>query len=1048
MTVSGKTDVVRKLAALQQSFKKQLPAKIAEIVSLWELLQKNSATHQDLILLHRLTHTLAGSGGTFGATAVSSFSKELEQVLKSALANKNQILPLSNDRQKTINTLLECLVDVAESWQPVEPSYTSPVDDSVGKAEQGIVYLVEDDELFAKDLGAKLEFEDYRVKYFAEIDDFEAAFDIETPAIIIMDVVFKDGDIAGAEVISRLKKKHQTLPPVIFISVRNDINARLAAARAGARRYFCKPLDMNKLIPTLNGLTAKKVVNPFRILLIDDDETLLEFYATILRDAGTTVETLSDPMLALATLDEFNPDVILSDVYMPECTGPELAQVIRQDDAWAMTPIMFLSTETDINTQLEAMGLGGDDFLVKPIEPGHLISAVTARAKRARWTNRMNNELEAALRESKYQLTAMNQHDIVSMADVAGRITSVNDKFCEISGYSREELIGHNHRLVKSEYHPPSFYKELWETITSGKTWRGVICNRKKNGDIYWVESTIVPFLDKYGKPYKYVSARTDITTTRLMDERLSFAVEGAGDGVWDWNMVTNAMQFSRLYMEMLGYSEHELPHHANTWLESVHPDDLQRVQKTLQDYLKGIIENYSVELRLRCKDNHYKWILCRGTVVARDKKGQATRMIGIHSDITQQKEVQSNLTEAREEAEDANRAKSQFLSSMSHELRTPMNAIMGFGQLLTMDKNSGLTETQIDFANEIVKAGQHLLKLINEVLDLARIEAGRIDLSIESVGLGDVVAEALQLILPLAQKRGIEIHVKQNNIDVELEQLLSMVNTIRADRTRLKQVLLNILSNAVKYNRENGQIILSCQHTDDNQTRINITDTGMGIAREKQSQLFTAFSRLDADKTNIEGTGIGLVITKNIVELMGGRIGVQSEPGKGSTFWFELPADKSLHNADIADMDDDDAIVSLLDSDSECEHTLLYIEDNPANLRLVAQVMGRMSDIHMWSAHEPVLGLALAQEHKPDLILLDINLPGLSGYDVLKQLRQHESTRNIPVFAISANAMPKDIEKGLAAGFNDYITKPIDINALIKSVSNGLKNIEGKKRA
>lgn len=1034
MMVSDKDDIAKKLAALHLEFKKQLPNKIVDIQALWNLVRTGDADKGDLATLHRLTHSLVGTGGTFGAVVISAVTKKLEKVFKSLLSESERPTVLSIDLQQNVDALLVQLFDANEAWQP---EAVDALDFSVasGNGSSRLIYLAEDDEFLARELVAIIEYAGFQVKHFLTLDEFEAAFDHELPAAIIMDVVFEDGDVAGSEVITRLTARHELFPPVIFISVRDDIEARLSAARAGARRYFCKPLDMHKLIPTLEGLTAKTIATPFKVLLIDDDEALLEYYATVLSSVGMEVKTLSKPLEVLNLLPDFLPDVIVSDVYMPDCSGTELAQVIRQDDRWLMTPIMFLSTESDINHQLDAMHLGGDDFMVKPIEPGHLISAVAARAKRSRWANRVNKELNYAVRENRYQLAAMNEHDIVSMADISGRITYVNDKFCEISGYSRSELLGQNHRLLKSNFHPVSFYKEIWGSISNGKVWHGSICNLKKDGERYWVASTIVPFLDENGKPYKYVSARTDITATRLNEERLAFAIDGAGDGVWDWDMSNDSMQFSELYMKMLGFGENELPHKSGTWQNSVHPDDLERVQAHLQEYINGLKNDYVVELRLACKDRSYKWILCRGTIVSRDMAGKPLRMIGIHSDISIQKKAEQDLIDAREDAENANRAKSQFLSSMSHELRTPMNAIMGFGQLLKMDKNSGLSEDQADFATEIVNAGGHLLELINEVLDLARIEAGRIDLSIESVGLGEVVEESLQLIMPLVKKRGIKIHLNQNDDVVELNELEYKLNWVRADRIRLRQVLLNLLSNAVKYNRDNGNITISCFHTEDNLMRISISDTGKGISKDQQDQLFTAFNRLDADNTDVEGTGIGLVITKNIVELMGGNIGVDSQVGEGSTFWFDLPSD-----TDQPPVLNEAASVVSAPVKLDAEYTVLYIEDNPANLRLVAQVMGRMDNIRMWSAHEPLLGLELAKEHKPDLILLDINLPGMDGFEVLKNLREGEGASNIPILAISANAMKQDIKKGLDAGFDDYITKPIDINALMCSVRDAIQ--------
>jgi len=246
--------------------------------------------------------------------------------------------------------------------------------------------------------------------------------------------------------------------------------------------------------------------------------------------------------------------------------------------------------------------------------------------------------------------------------------------------------------------------------------------------------------------------------------------------------------------------------------------------------------------------------------------------------------------------------------------------------------------------------------------------------------------------------------------------------------------VLLNLLSNAVKYNSENGNITISCNHTDNQQTRISITDTGPGLSVEQQGHLFKAFNRLGLEGSTIEGTGIGLVITKKIVELMGGNIGVDSQPEEGSTFWIELPCDTSYLSEDN-DTDNKSAVAQQLTMHQKSRKTVLYIEDNPANLRLVSQLLGSIANIHLWSAPEPLLGLELAMEHKPDLILLDINLPGMNGYEVLEELQQCEITSHIPILAISASAMPNDVQKGLNAGFVEYITKPIDLKNLLKSV-------------
>ena len=1027
MAPPSQSEIEQQLASLQAEFKRTLPDKLSEIESMWNSAviakEENNTALADC---HRLAHTLVGSGGTFGAIVVTTASRKLEQALKPLLNETN----LSEDNKSNIFALISELKMVAEKWQPSKIPYLQPLPKKE-KRENNLVYLVEDDALLAESIINQLERDDFLVKHFLDIASFTTEYSKKIPAAVVMDVMFKEGSTAGIESIELLKKNYDTFPPIIVISVRDDMEARLAAVNIGAQRYFSKPVKTKKLSQTLDGLIERKLIEPFRVLFVDDDTTLLKYYETVLLGVGMEVKIISNPMNCLAALKDFNPDVIVLDVYMPECSGPELAKVIKQDDKWALTPIMFLSTETDLDIQLEILELGGESFMVKPIMASHLISAVKAKAKRARWSHRLNDDLKIALRESEFQLITSNEHDIVSVADIAGRIIRVNDKFCDISGYRREELIGENHRLLKSNHHPDSFYKEMWQTISNGKNWHGLICNSKKDGTEYWVESTIVPFLDENGKPYKYVSARTDVTKVIQSEARLERSQKFANIGTWDWNIETGDLFWSDRIWPLFGYVKETTDTTYENFLAAIHPDDRKSVTDAVNDCLENGAE-YNIEHRVIWPDKSIHWLHESGNVV-RDLDNKPQHMLGVVQDITERKMAEYALIDAREEAEDANRAKSQFLSSMSHELRTPMNAIMGFGQLLSMDVRSPLTENQSENVNEILKASDHLLELINEVLDLAKIEAGRIDLSIEDVILSDVITESLQLILPLADKRGISINLYQGKTEVNINHLSDFRNIVRADYTRLKQVIINFLSNAVKYNSEDGKITIQCSESGEN-IRISISDTGAGLNAEQQKQLFTAFNRLGAENTDVEGTGIGLVISQNIIDLMGGEIGVQSEPGIGSTFWLELPSSK-ISTGLIGD----EPSTSNVDIQIEKTRSVLYIEDNPANLRLVSQLLGRLPNLNMWTAHEPLLGLELAEEHKPDLILLDINLPGIDGFEVLDLLRQRSATKNTPVIAISANAMPKDIQKGLDAGFDDYITKPININELLLAVDEKL---------
>lgn len=390
-------------------------------------------------------------------------------------------------------------------------------------------------------------------------------------------------------------------------------------------------------------------------------------------------------------------------------------------------------------------------------------------------------------------------------------------------------------------------------------------------------------------------------------------------------------------------------------------------------------------------------------------------RLVVSHMDITAMKRAETELRQAKEEAERASQAKSEFLSSMSHELRTPMNAVLGFAQLLETDPQLG--EMQAENVHEILKGGRHLLALINEVLDLASVESGRVELSIEDIPLGELLEECLTLVTPLADRRGIRI-------DPGPETELSA----RADRIRLKQVLINLLSNAIKYNRDQGQVTLSMEAVDD-RVEIAVRDTGTGIPQERIDDLFEPFSRLEDGNSGVEGTGIGLAISLRLIEIMDGEIRVESTCGVGSTFRVRLPRGtteaRSTHCTATTT-----APPTQGNGDT---HTVLHIDDNPANLRLVSQILARRPQVTLLSAPDPRLGLELAMAHRPELILLDINMPEQDGYQVLSRLRADPSTASIPVVALTAFATHRDVERGRDAGFDAYLTKPLEVERFLE---------------
>jgi signal transduction histidine kinase/CheY-like chemotaxis protein len=422
-------------------------------------------------------------------------------------------------------------------------------------------------------------------------------------------------------------------------------------------------------------------------------------------------------------------------------------------------------------------------------------------------------------------------------------------------------------------------------------------------------------------------------------------------------------------------------------------------------------------------------------TFYDRDRKLQG--VFAAARDITERKRLDQVLQEknvelesARSVAEKANLAKSDFLSSMSHELRSPLNAILGFAQLL--ESGSPLpTPAQKGSIEQILKAGWYLLELINEILDLALIESGKLSLSLEPLSLVDIMHECQAMIEPQAQKNGIGISFPQ------FESPLF----VHADRTRVKQVLINLLSNAIKYNRPQGTVEVTCGAHTEKRIRISVQDTGQGLSPEQRAQLFQPFNRLGQEGSAEEGTGIGLVVSKRLVELMGGEIGVESTVGVGSRFWFELNLEAEPQPAHAA-------AEPLAAHKAHVQHgaaprTLLYVEDNQANMQLVEQLIARRPDWRLLSARDGMRGIALARSHRPEVILMDINLPGMSGIQALKILREDPVTARIPVIAISANAMPHDIKKGLEAGFSHYLTKPIKVDEFMEALNLALEIAE-----
>ncbi len=768
------------------------------------------------------------------------------------------------------------------------------------------------------------------------------------------------------------------------------------------------------------GYAAADVLNKITPADISDPQEVIARAQALSIELGTQIEPGFEALVFKASRG-------IEDIY-------ELTY-IRKDGSRFPAIVSVTALRDDQGTIIGYLLIGTDNTARKQVEAErqHLLEVQEETNKQLQQTN-----VTLQVSEEKLAVTLHSIGDAVIATDAEGRVTLLNPLAQKLTGWTHAQATGHPvediFHIINQETRQPSTIPVM-ETLAHGTT-QGMANHTvliARDGSECAIADSCAPIRDRDGQVIGAVLVFRDVTGEYAAQQALrdqQFYTRSLIESNIDALMTTDPSgiitDVNQQMVALTGCTRDEL---IGTPFKNYFTDP-ERAEAGIKRVLsEKKVTDYELTARHK-RDGDT--VVSYNAATFYNADGELQGVFAAARDVTERKRLDqvlqdknTELESARFVAEKANLAKSDFLSSMSHELRTPLNAILGFAQLLEAGSPPP-TADQIVRLHQIIKAGWYLLDLINEILDLAVIESGKLSLSLEPLSLSDVLLECQAMIGPQAQQRGINI-------------IFTKVDPTwfaHADHTRVKQALINLLSNAIKYNREHGMVEVKCSASTPERIRISIKDSGAGLPPEKLAQLFQPFNRLGQESGTEEGTGIGLVVTKQLVELMGGSIGVESTVGVGSEFWIELVRDVTPQ---LAAGDTLPAALAQKTQEDMALRTLLYVEDNPANLMLVEQIIEGHPHMRMLSARDGNLGIALARAHLPDVILMDINLPGISGFQVLKILREDPATAHIPVLAISANAMPRDIDKGLKAGFFRYLTKPIKVNEFMDALDRAL---------
>jgi len=931
--------------------------------------------------------------------------------------------------------------------------------------------LVADDEAaHVEAIRRTLEKEPLELRTVGTLREYRACVAERAPDIALVDLNLPDG-----RAVEILTSPPEAAPfPVVVMTAYGNQPTVVEVLKAGALNYFVKsPVTFATLPSTLELVLREwqllqthhrtELITAARLRLIQFSEAhsvdellqnLLDklegltgsqmgFYHLVLPDQ----KTLSLQSWSTHTISEMNRaegkerHYDSSEAGVWEDCMRERRPVVYNDTAMLPPRQGLPPGHAPVTRELVVPVLRGDKIVAilglgnKPLNYTDEDVAIVAQLADVAWDiferKRAEEELSASVRDLTNLKKAIDEHDIVAITDPQGVLTYVNDRFCALSKYSREELIGQNPRVLNSGYHPKGFIRNLWETISHDRIWKGKFRNRAKDGSIFWLDTTIVPFLDAQGKPYQYMAIRSDITELKQVEEalleskeRLNFALQEVQIGAWELNLKDHTSQRTLIHDQIFGYEALLQNWTYEMFLEHVLPEDRYEVDESFRKAQEAR-SRWNFECRIRRADGEVRWIWAAGGHQV-DSTGLPTKITGIVQDITERKRAEENLNTAKEAAEAANGAKDQFIAVLSHELRTPLTPV-----LMTVSARETDTTLTAELREELSMIRRNLeleTSLIDDLLDLNRLAHGKITLRLQHADLHDILRNMLEVCREDIKGHGLKLRL----------ELSASQHTVNADGGRLQQVFWNLLKNATKFTPADGTITIRTSNSRAGIVRAEVADTGRGIAPEVIPSLFVAFEQGGMKTTEHSGgLGLGLAICKALVDLHGGKIWVESKGEyRGSTFFVELPIANGHPPTEVAAAS---ARPATKWNPKVGDHDLriLLVEDNVDTVRILSRLLER-AGCKVTTAQSVSAALTAAQEvreseEKFDLLISDLGLPDGDGRDIMRELHDRDGLSGI---AISGYGMEEDIEKSHAAGFSEHLTKPIQIQELQDAIS------------